>query len=75
MGSKPRKFRSALINIVSNKKTHVSLDSHQNLSLVGNQSILIKKHDSELTLIHPEDHDFYSGCRNKLGWSSGFTKK
>ena len=23
----------------------------------------------KLTLIHPTDHDFYSACRNKLGWS------
>ena len=28
-----------------------------------------------LNLIHPVNHDFYSACRNKLGWSLGVPNK
>ena len=37
----------------------------------GKQKIVISKSKSELNLIHPQDHNFFEGCRNKLGWSSG----
>ena len=49
----------------------VSFDSHDSLTVKGIQEINISKSASVLNLIHPLDHDFFSGCRNKLGWSSG----
>ena len=49
----------------------VSFDSHDSLTVKGIQEINISKSTSVLNLIHPLDHDFYGGCRNKLGWSSG----
>ena len=49
----------------------VSFDSHDSLTVKGIQEINISKSTSVLKLIHPLDHDFFGGCRNKLGWSSG----
>ena len=49
----------------------VSFDSHDSLTVKGIQEINISKSSSVLNLIHPLDHDFFGGCRNKLGWSSG----
>jgi NAD+ kinase len=43
--------------------------------LKGLSKIIIAKSESVLSLIHPEDHDFFEGCRNKLGWSSGLENK
>ena len=32
--------------------------------------ISIKRHYSDIVLIHPSDNNFYSVCRSKLGWGS-----
>jgi len=48
----------------------LSLDSHTSFSLKKGDSVDISKHDSTFNLIHPLNHNFYAGCRNKLGWSS-----
>ena len=58
----------------TNKK-HVSFDSHNSISLNGEAEVLVSKAQSELTLIHPKDHNFYESCRNKLGWSSSHIKE
>jgi len=59
------------IRIVGNKnKSILSMDSHDSLTLKIGDIISIRKSKSQLTLIHPKDHDFFSACRNKLGWSS-----
>ena len=47
----------------------VSFDSQDKINFKGRKEIAISKSSSSLTLIHPLDHDFYGGCRNKLGWS------
>ena len=60
-----------MINICSKGKTDISLDSHNESKLRQGDSISLSKAKSKLTLIHPKDHDFYSACRNKLGWSLG----
>lgn len=60
------------VDIVNKKlKSHVSFDSHDSLTFKGSNQIKIIKSSSELLLVHPKDHDFFEGCRNKLGWSSG----
>ena len=58
----------------TNKK-HLSFDSHNSISLNGEAEVLVSKAKSELTLIHPKDHNFYESCRNKLGWSSSPIKE
>ena len=54
---------------------HLSFDSHNSISLNGEAKVLMSKAQSELTLIHPKDHNFYESCRNKLGWSSSHIKE
>ncbi|MAR58168.1 MAG: NAD(+) kinase [Rickettsiales bacterium] len=58
--------------ILSNNanRVHLSFDSHNSIKLSGKNEINICKSNSMLEFIHPSDHDFYDGCRNKLGWSS-----
>ena len=62
---------SIQIRILSSKaKVKLSLDSHNTVSLTKGDLINISKNDSTFKLIHPLNHNFYSGCRKKLGWSS-----
>ena len=65
---------SSLIKVVltkSGSSCQVSFDSQDKVNLKGKKEITISKSSSQLTLIHPSGHDFYGGCRNKLGWSMG----
>ncbi len=55
-------------------KAFLSMDSHDNLKVTSDQEVLIQKANTELTLIHPIDHSFFSSCRTKLGWSLGNPK-
>ena len=59
------------IKVCSSGGTVMSLDSHTKMNLKQNSLVKINKNDGALLLIHPNDHDFYSACRNKLGWSLG----
>ena len=62
------------IRMISKKnKAKLSADSHNSFSLKKGDVITINKAKSELTLIHPKEHNFFSACRNKLGWSSRIT--
>jgi NAD+ kinase len=54
-------------------KAKLNMDSHDSLSLKKGDQVKISKNDTDLLLIHPLDHNFYSGCRNKLGWSSSIS--
>lgn len=60
-----------IITFNPNHKYQLNFDSHISFDLKGKNEINISKTNSVLKLIHPEDHDFFDGCRNKLGWSSG----
>ncbi len=55
---------------LENKKSILSFDSHENLSLKGKSTVKVYKAKSSLTLIHPQGQDFFASCRNKLGWST-----
>lgn len=56
-------------------KAFLSMDSQVNLNVTSKNEIVIKKADTELTLIHPLGQSFFSSCRNKLGWSLGVPHK
>ena len=58
---------------VGKNKANLSFDSHNSIHMPREDEINISKSSSMLNLLHPVDHDFYDGCRNKLGWSSGIT--
>mgnify|MGYP006139858913 CR=1 FL=1 len=57
----------------SKNKATLSMDSHDSLTLKKGDEVLIQKTSFNLTLIHPKEHNFFSACRNKLGWSSAIT--
>lgn len=62
------------IVVGDNKDMHpyVTSDGQSHCVLNPGDEIVIRKKIEQLCLIHPEDHDFYDVCRNKLGWASGF---
>lgn len=63
-----------LIEVIGrNDKARLSVDSHNSVNLKKGDRIKIKKSREDLTLIHPKEHNFFSACRNKLGWSAGIT--
>ena len=64
---------SLSIRIISKNKASVSIDSQERESVKKGDEIYVKKSDSFYSLIHPMDHNFYSACRTKLGWSIGIT--
>ena len=63
------------IRLCGKNRAYLSADSHNNSSLKQGSSICVSKSEEELSLIHPIEHDFYSACRNKLGWSLGIKEK
>ena len=65
------KSKIKIITVGKENKANLSFDSHNSLQIPGENEINISKSSSMLNLLHPTDHDFYDGCRNKLGWSSG----
>ncbi len=66
----------SIIDIYLSKETNAKLnfDSQNTSNLKKGDYVSISRSKSTLKLLHPEDHDFYSACRNKLGWSLGFYK-
>ena len=63
------------IQVRDESKAYLSMDSHDNLRVTSKESVYIKKANTELTLIHPVEHSFFSSCRTKLGWSLGIPSK
>ena len=63
------------LRVRGKSKAYLSMDSHNNLKVTSDQEVLIQKAKTELTLIHPTDHSFFSSCRTKLGWSLGNPNK
>lgn len=63
------------IKVLLNKKSFISYDSHSSKKLKKGDEIIISKTSDDLTLMHPLNHDFYSACREKLGWSLGVPDK
>ena len=48
----------------------VSFDSHVEFEVKPGESIVIRKNQNKLKLIHPPGHSFYDVCRSKLDWAS-----
>ena len=51
-------------------RPHVTCDGQTHQVTTVDDEIVVRKKPEKLRLIHPEDHDFYEICRNKLGWAS-----
>lgn len=46
----------------------VSCDGQNHASCAPGDSVRIRRKSSRLHLLHPEGHNFYAVCRDKLGW-------
>lgn len=55
--------------IIGDCHPYVSCDGQVHLNTAPGDEVVIKKRAEKLTLLHPESHDFYQSCRDKLGWS------
>lgn len=53
----------------------VSCDGQISISLAPGDVIQINKKVNKLKLLHPLDYNFYSTCREKLGWSAGLAHR
>ena len=53
----------------------VSCDGQVHIACAPGDTLIIRKKPQKLRLIHPLDHNFYSICRSKLGWSSRLTER
>ncbi len=53
----------------------VCVDGQKDIPIQYDDSIIIRKKDSVLKIIHPINNDFYNACREKLGWSLDITAK
>ncbi len=49
---------------------HVSCDGHVNLSVQPGDEIIIQQAAHKLTLLHPQEYDYFNVLRTKLGWSN-----
>ncbi len=63
------------VKIVKKESASLSVDGQTNLLIKKGDEIRIVKANHSVTLIHPLDHNFYSACRTKLGWSLGLPLK
>lgn len=52
----------------------VSCDGQEHIACAPGDTLIIRKKQQKLRLIHPLDHNFYAICRSKLGWSSRLTE-
>jgi len=64
-----------IVRLCNKGRAKVSFDSHNSINLKKNDVVQLCKAEPKLNLIHPNDHDFYSASRNKLGWSLGVPNK
>ena len=48
----------------------VSFDSHQEFNIAAGDSLVIRKKQERLLLVHPPGHSFYGICRSKLDWAT-----
>jgi len=54
---------------------HIACDGQIYQRVRPNDEIVIRKKQQHLTLIHPQDHNYYETCRRKLGWGQRLTDK
>lgn len=52
------------------EQLHISCDGHVMLSVHPGDEILIRRAAHHLTLLHPQDYDYFHVLRTKLGWNN-----
>ena len=50
----------------------VSYDGHSTTRFGNDNRVLITRYPQPLTLLHPEDYDYFSVLRAKLYWSTSY---
>jgi|TARA_B110000438_G_C15819496_1_gene653683 NAD+ kinase len=68
---------SSIVRIVIKNNIETSklnFDGSTSISLEKGEEVLISKAKSDLNLVHPQNHDFFDSCRDKLGWGKGIVK-
>lgn len=62
--------REIKVKITHNNKTspRISCDGHVHLSANPGNTVLIRKKEKKLQLIHPIDYNYYEALRSKLHW-------
>ena len=63
------------LRIVSQNKASLNIDGQVERNVKRGDVINVKKSATSFTLIHPIEHNFFSACRTKLGWSTGIINK
>jgi NAD+ kinase len=53
----------------------VHCDGYQVIKTMPGDEVNIRKKSHKLKMIHPEDHNFYGVCRDKLGWGQKLVRK
>ncbi len=58
------------IVIASTNRTYprITCDGQTHIATQPGDELIVRQYAKPLTLIHPEHHDFFEICRNKLGW-------
>ena len=56
------------ISASGHARAQVTCDGQINLGVLAGDKISIKRHDSNITLIHPQDYSYYEILRAKLRW-------
>lgn len=57
-----------LVGEHNNTNPQVTCDGQIHFVAHPGDEVIIRKKPKELTLIHPQNHNFYERCRSKLGW-------
>ena len=60
---------SLVIDAENDAEPFISTDGQEKISVPLGSTIEIKKYNNELHLIHPEDYEYFSTLREKLGWN------
>ncbi len=64
-----------LVGQASGVDARVSFDSHREFTIAAGESLVIRKKQERLQLIHPPGHSFYGICRSKLDWATRSTSR
>ena len=59
-----------IISKNNNLFPHVTCDGQSHVETHPGDEVFVSKSGRELSLIHPQGHDFYDTCRSKLGWAN-----
>ena len=68
-----KEVRIELSNPLNNQGSELSFDSQTNIKIDSESILTISKSNNKLSLVHPLDDNFFSRCRDKLGWGKSIT--